>query len=92
MRHLAPLYEKLTSEARVLDIEDEVLVESAFKLESAFAPPRERGPAYLRVKGTEGLDGLGFAVLHRLLEERERMAASWDVPPFKVVGNDSSWW
>ena len=89
VRHLAPLYEKLTSEVRALDIEDEVLVESAFKLESAFAAPRERGPAYLRVKGTEGLDCLGFAVLDRLLEERERMAASWDVPPFKVVGNDS---
>src|SRR5262249_54998554 len=42
VRHLAPLYAKLSAEARALDIEEEVQVECAFKREGALAPPRER--------------------------------------------------
>jgi ribonuclease D len=88
VRHLLALHDKLSELARAADIEEESLVECAFKYEMAIAPPRERRPAYLRIKGIDGLDPLGLAVLRRLVEERERMAEQWDVPPFKVAGND----
>jgi ribonuclease D len=88
VRHLSALYEKLAAEARGLDIEEEVDVECAFKHETALAPPREKGPAYLRIRGTDALDPAGLAVLRRLVEEREKIAELWDQPPFKVAGND----
>jgi ribonuclease D len=88
VRHLAALFAKLVAEARALDIEEEVEVECAFKREGALAPPRERRPAYLRVKGAELLDAPSLAVLRRVYLEREQIAEQWDVPPFKVAGND----
>jgi ribonuclease D len=87
--HLAALYDKLSLEARALDIEEEVLDECAFKRESALAPPREKRPAYLRIKGTEALDASSLAVLRRLVMEREAIAELWDTPPFKVAGNET---
>ncbi|HEX9297987.1 MAG TPA: HRDC domain-containing protein [Polyangiaceae bacterium] len=92
VRHLAALYEKLSAHARSLDIEEEVIAECEFKYDAALAPPRERRPAYLRIKGAESLDGPSLAVLRRLVEEREQLAALWDQPPFKVVGNDVLLW
>jgi ribonuclease D len=92
VRHLAALYEKLSAEARALDIEEEVEVECVFKREGALAPPRERRPAYLRVKGAEVLDPPSLAVLRRVYLEREQIAESWDEPPFKVAGNDVLLW
>ncbi|HKQ69751.1 MAG TPA: HRDC domain-containing protein, partial [Polyangiaceae bacterium] len=89
VRYLIGLHDKLATEARALDIEVEVEVECAFKLEAALAPPRERRPAYLRIKGADDLDEVGLAVLRRLVDERERIAAQWDQPPFKVAGNDA---
>jgi ribonuclease D len=88
VRHLAVLYDKLALEAQTLSIEEEVETECAFKVQGALAPPRERRPAYLRIRGSERLDQAGLAVLRRLVEERERIAADWDQPPFKVAGND----
>jgi ribonuclease D len=88
VRHLAALYEKLSAEARALDIEEEVEVECAFKREGALAPPRERRPAYLRVKGAETLDAASLAVLRKVYLEREQVAELWDEPPFKVAGNE----
>jgi ribonuclease D len=88
VRHLAALHEKLAAEARTLDIEEEVAVECAFKREAALAPPRERRPAYLRVKGAEALDAPSLAVLRRVFLEREQIAELWDEPPFKVAGNE----
>jgi ribonuclease D len=92
VRHLAALYAKLSAEAHALDIEEEVEVECAFKRDGALAPPRERRPAYLRVKGIETLDGPSLAVLRRVYLEREQIAEQWDQPPFKVVGNDVLLW
>jgi ribonuclease D len=89
VRHLAALYEKLSLEARALEIEEEVLVECTFKHESALAPPREKRPAYLRIKGVDALDAAGLAVLRRLVMERETIAELWDAPPFKVVSNET---
>jgi ribonuclease D len=89
VRHLAALYDKLSLETHTLDIEEEVLVECAFKRDSALAPPREKRPAYLRVKGTDALDPPSLAVLRRLVMEREAIAELWDTPPFKVAGNET---
>jgi ribonuclease D len=89
VRHLAALYDKLTLEAHARDIEEEVLVECTFKRESALAPPREKRPAYLRIKGVDALDAPSLAVLRRLVMEREAMAELWDVPPFKVASNET---
>jgi len=89
VRHLAALYDKLSLEARERDIEEEVLVECAFKRESALAPPRERRPGYLRIKGIEALDPPSLAVLRRLVMEREAIAELWDTPPFKVAANET---
>jgi ribonuclease D len=89
VRYLEALHEKLAGEARGLDIEDEVLVECGFKRESALAPPREKRPAYLRIKGADALDATSLAVLRRLVMEREAIAELWDVPPFKVAANET---
>jgi ribonuclease D len=84
--HLASLDEKLGAEARRLDIEQEIDDECRFKLAAALGPPAVGRPAYLRVKGAEALDAAGLAVLRRLVDLREQIACSRDVPPFKVVG------
>jgi ribonuclease D len=89
VRHLGALFDKLSGEAAALDIEEEVHVECAFKHQSALIPPREKRPAYLRIKGVDALDTPGLAVLRRLVMEREAMAELWDVPPFKVVSNET---
>jgi ribonuclease D len=89
VRHLAALYEKLSLAAQEVDVEEEVLVECAFKRESALLPPREKRPAYLRIKGVDALDEPSLAVLRRLVMEREAIAELWDVPPFKVAGNET---
>ena len=89
VRHLGALFDKLSLEARALDIEEEALVECAFKHQSALIPPREKKPAYLRVKGAEALDPAGLAVLRRLVMAREAIAEQWDNPPFKVVSNET---
>ncbi|HEY3593084.1 MAG TPA: ribonuclease D, partial [Polyangiaceae bacterium] len=88
VRHLMALDDKLAAEARALDIEEEVEVECLFKVEGAVAPPRERKPAYLRIRGSEKLDKPGLAVLRHLVEAREKISADWDQPPFKVASND----
>jgi ribonuclease D len=89
VRHLGALFDKLSLEARAVDIEEEALVECAFKHESASIPPREKRPAYLRIKGAEALDAEGLAVLRRLVMVREAIAEQWDNPPFKVVSNET---
>jgi ribonuclease D len=89
VRHLIALHDKLAAEARSLDIEEEVAVECTFKHQAALSPPREKkGPAYLRIKGADGLDAPTLAVLRRLVDQREQIAASWNEPPFKVIGNE----
>jgi ribonuclease D len=88
VRHLLALHQRLSDLAKAADIEDEVATECAFKYDMAVAPPREKKPAYLRIKGIDLLDPMGLAVLRRLVDERERLAEQWDVPPFKVAGND----
>jgi ribonuclease D len=88
VRDLVALLDKISAEARALDIEEEVEVECAYKYDMALALPREKRAAYLRIKGADALDAPSLAVLRRLVEERERIAEKWDEPPFKVVGNE----
>jgi ribonuclease D len=88
VRYLIALYEKMLCDVRSLDIEEEVDVECAFKYDAALAPPREKRPLYLRIKGIEALGPESLAVLRRLVEERDAIAALWDQPPFKVAGNE----
>jgi ribonuclease D len=86
--HLAKLDEKLRAEAQRLDIEQEVEQECRFKLASALGPSPPGRPSYLRIRGAEALDAAGLAVLRRLVELREQIARSRDLPPFKIVNND----
>lgn len=86
--HLLAIDAQLAARAAAQDIADEIAEECAHKLASALAPPRDARPAYARIKGAPALDRVGRAVLRRLVEARDRIADSLDVPAFKVVGND----
>jgi ribonuclease D len=86
--HLLELDQALATKAAALDISDEIAEECVYKLDIAGRPPRDVRPAYARIKGAGALDGVGRAVLRRLVEAREAVSARADVPPFKVIGND----
>jgi ribonuclease D len=86
--HLADLDEKLRAETMRMDIDQEVDEECRFRLSSALGPPPAVRPAYLRIRGAEALDAIGLSVLRRLVELRESIASSSDLPPFKVVSNE----
>jgi ribonuclease D len=88
VRHLLALDDLLGGRAQALDITAEIADECAYKLDGALAPPRDARPGYARIKGVAALDPQGRAVLRRLCEAREEAAATADVPPFKVIGND----
>ncbi len=88
VRHLLDLDDRLCQKAEALDIAPEVADECAYKLDTALAPPRDTRPGYVRIKGVASLDPVGRAVLRRLCLARDEAAASADVPPFKVVGNE----
>lgn len=88
VRFLEALDAKLAQDVARLGIGEEVSCECDYKLGTALALAPSPRPAYLRVKGSEALDATGLAVLRRVVEVRERAAEKWDVPPFKVTGND----
>jgi len=52
-------------------------------------PPPSQDPLYLRLKGAYLLDPRSLAVLEALLEFREAQAQKSNLPPFKVLGNES---
>jgi ribonuclease D len=89
VRHLLALDEHLAQKAEALDIAPEVADECAYKLATALAPPRDARPAYVRIKGAAALDAPGRAVLRRLCQARDEVAAAADVPPFKVVSSET---
>lgn len=86
--YLAALDDHLSERVATADLTEEVAEECAYKLATALAPPRDRRPAYVRVKGSAALDGPGRAVLRRLVDARDRTAERLDVPAFKVIGAD----
>jgi ribonuclease D len=82
---LARMLEKeLEEKSRLSWVEEECLFLSKVR----FTPPRP-GPFYLRVKGAFLLDRRSLAVLEALLEFREVQAQKADLPPFKVLRNES---
>ncbi len=89
VRDLLALDDRLTEKARAREIEDEIAEECQYKLGTAKSPPRDGRPGYVRIKGALLLDPVGRAVLRRLCRVREEAAEAADVPPFKVVGNET---
>ncbi len=89
VRDLLALDDHLTEKARAREIEDEIAEECQYKLGTAKNPPRDGRPGYVRIKGALLLDPVGRAVLRRLCRVREEAAEAADVPPFKVVGNET---
>ena len=89
VRSLLALDDHLAALARERAIEDEIAEECLHKLLTAKNPPRDGRPGYVRIKGAAALDPVGRAVLRRLCRVREDAAEAADVPPFKVVGNET---
>lgn len=87
--YLLELDDRFAAKARALDIEDEIAAECAYRLEAARKPPKDTRPSYARVKGAAALDAVGRAALKRLCEARDAAATRVDVPPFKVISNES---
>ncbi len=87
-RYLIPLARMLENEleqkSRFSWVEEECLFMSKVR----FTPPSQE-PLYLRVKGAFRLDPRSLAILESLLKFRETQAEKSDLPPFKVLGNES---
>lgn len=87
--HLAPLAGEFRRRLGALGRMDWVHEEFA-RMERAGAQATEPvGPAYLRLKGSDRLDPQQLAVLSALFELRESEAERVDVPPYRVLGNDT---
>jgi ribonuclease D len=89
--HLEDLEEALWGEVLARDIEREVLEETRYRLASASAATRSPSvvPPYARIKGVERLAEREQSVLAVIAELREREAMRRDVPPHRVVSNDT---
>jgi ribonuclease D len=87
-RYLIPLARMVETELEVKGRLSWVEEECLFLSKVRFTPPRQ-GPLYLRVKGAFLLDRRGLGVLEALLEFREAQAQKADLPPFKVLRNES---
>jgi ribonuclease D len=87
-RYLIPLARMLEKElkekGRLSWVEEECLFLSKVR----FMPPSP-APLYLKVKGAFLLDPRSLGVLEALLGFREAQAKRADLPPFKVLGNES---
>jgi ribonuclease D len=86
VRHLLALHDRLWERVVQAGIEDEVQTETAYKLACALNDPRA-APPWVRIRGAEGLDDTGRAVLRELAWAREELAAQRNVPLYKVVGD-----
>ena len=87
-RYLIPLAlvleKELEEKGRLSWVEEECQFLSKVRF-----PPPSQDPLYLRVKGASLLDHRSLAVLKALLEFREAQAQKSDLPPFKVLGNET---
>lgn len=88
--HLPALARVLFDAATARDIVPEIEAETAYRLATAIAASDEDDPRppYVRIKGAASMEPLALAVLRRVSEVREEAARRWDLPPFKVLGND----
>ena len=87
-RYLIPLSRMLGKELEEKGRLSWVEEECRFLSKVRFTPPSHE-PLYLRVKGASRLDPRSLAVLEALLKFREAQARKSDLPPFKVLGNES---
>ncbi|MDI6754869.1 MAG: HRDC domain-containing protein [Thermodesulfobacteriota bacterium] len=82
---LARMLEKeLEEKSRLSWVEEECLLLSKVRF-----TPSSHDPLYLKVKGAFLLDPRSLAVLEALLEFREAEAQKSDLPPFKVLRNET---
>jgi ribonuclease D len=86
--HLPALARLLRAELAEKGIAEEVDVETRYRLSTALVEEDDARPPYARIKGAIDLDPPSLAVLRAVAMVRERAADQWDVPPFKVIGND----
>jgi len=87
-RYLIPLARMLEKELKEKSRLSWVEEECQFLSKVRFTPP-SHNPLYLRVKGAFRLDPRSLAILEALLKFRETQAQKSDLPPFKVLGNES---
>ena len=87
-RYLIPLARMLEKELEEKSRLSWVEEECQFLSKVRFTPP-SHNPLYLRVKGAFRLDPRSLAILEALLKFRETQARKSDLPPFKVLGNES---
>lgn len=88
--YLPALAQALFGEATARDVVPEIEAETGYRLATSLAAKDEIDPRppYVRIKGVSSLEPLALSVLRHLAEVREEAARRWDLPPFKVVGND----
>lgn len=89
VRHLAPLAGELRRRLGKLGRADWVQEEFARMERSGAQASEPAGPSFLRVKGSDRLDPQQLAVLKALFEFRESEAERADLPPYRVMGNDT---
>jgi ribonuclease D len=89
VRHLIPLFDRLSSKLRECSrlswVEEECAAVAALE-------PNRRGSdpeGYLRIKGSGRLNARQQAVLRELFAWRERLAETTDIPAFKLAGPDA---
>ncbi len=85
---LIPLYRQLTAElaskGRLAWVEEECLLLSRVRMAE-----RSDEPFALRFKGAARLKGENLALLEELLRFRDEEAQRRDLPPFKILGNET---
>lgn len=87
VEHLLELHDKLWARVERAGIVDEVEAETTYRLDNALADSAASPPPWVRIRGAEGLDDMGRAVLRELADARETIAAERDVPLYLVVGD-----
>jgi ribonuclease D len=88
-RHLATLASLLQSRLETLG-RWEWAQEEFERLEAIrWNPPEVNGEGWRKLKGTSRLDSRGSEILRRLFEWRDEEARSRDVPPFRVLANET---
>jgi len=88
--HLFVLADKLHADVGERGIGPEVEIETEYMLQRALVEPTpETTPAWAKVKGAREQAPVVRAVLRELLSMRDAEAQRHDVPPFKIVGEDS---
>jgi len=87
-RHLAALASELQQRLEARERWSWALEEFE-RLEAIRHEPEEDTERYRRLKGAGRLGRRGLAALERLWLWRDQIARNRDVPPFKVIGNDT---